>query len=62
MCFKTPKIDPKPIPPKRDDETKMIRDARLRTARAQGSSANIFTSALGDSGFGSSIQGATRLG
>lgn len=65
MCFST-KVetpDPVPLPVTRDEDANLRVEARLRRRRSRGSSANIFTSALGDSGFGSNVvSGATRLG
>lgn len=56
--IKTPTV-PEPNP-----NASLMAETRLRRARSQGSQANIFTSALGDSTFGSSISvpGATKLG
>ena len=65
MCFRT-KVDPPPPVPQpvtRDRDANLRVEARLRRRRSRGARANIFTSALGDSGFGGSVvSGATRLG
>lgn len=64
MCFpKTPAVPAKPTPPKSDENSALVQEARRRARDARGSSGNIFTSALGDSGFGASVvRGATKLG
>lgn len=52
-----------PAVPNPNPNASLMAENRLRLARSQGSRANIFTTALGDSGFGSSvINGATQLG
>lgn len=55
---KTPSV-PEPNP-----NASLMAENRVRRAGARGTSANIFTSALGDSTFGSSISvpGAAKLG
>jgi hypothetical protein len=65
MCFSN-KVEPAPPVPQpvvRDKDASLRVEARLRRRRSRGTSANIFTSALGDAGFGQSVvSGATRLG
>jgi len=62
MCFSMPKTPPIPPTPKRDEGAALAQEARARAASAQGVKANIFTSPLGDSGFGGNVKGATLLG
>lgn len=62
MCFSVPKTPPIPPTPRRDENSSLAMEARMRAASAQGVKANIFTSPLGDSGFGSNVKGATLLG
>lgn len=61
---KTPAVTPAP---EAKPFASLQSEDRLRRARARGVQANIFTSALGDSGFGASVSpgkiaGATKLG
>lgn len=61
MCFSTKIETPKtatPQPVKREADASLLSEARRRRRRAQGASANIFTSALGDSDFGTFVQPA----
>mgnify|MGYP000327278910 CR=1 FL=1 len=61
MCFSTKIETPKsttPQPVKREADASLLSEARRRRRRARGSSANIFTSALGDSAFGTFVQPA----
>ncbi|MCY6380990.1 hypothetical protein [Hoeflea prorocentri] len=66
MCFRTKVDTPEPVVPRpvtRDRDANLRVEARLRRRRSRGARANIFTSALGDSGFGAHVvSGATRLG
>ena len=65
MCFRSKVETPPPVPQPvaRDKDASLRVEARLRRRRSRGTSANIFTSALGDSDFGSHVvSGATRLG
>lgn len=62
MCLSTPKVEPKPQPPARDENASLVQESRRRARAARGSASNIFTSALGDAGFGANIRGATKLG
>jgi len=62
MCFSMPKAPEIPPTPKRDENATLAQETRARALSAQGVKANIFTSALGDSGFGSNVKGATLLG
>lgn len=66
MCFsaKVPKVPPKPEPPKKDENSFLLQEAKLRARNARGAAGNIFTSALGDPNFGQSVRlpGATKLG
>lgn len=62
MCFSMPKAPPIQQAPRRDENAALAQEARQRAASAQGVKANIFTSALGDSGFGKNVSGATLLG
>jgi hypothetical protein len=58
MCFSTKIETPKPTTPepvKREANASLLSEARRRRRRARGSRANIFTSALGDSNFGSYV-------
>ncbi|MEX3008351.1 hypothetical protein [Hoeflea sp. TYP-13] len=60
---KTPETPPVPNPITRDKDAGLRQEARLRRRRSRGSRANVFSSVLGDSGFGSSVvKGATKLG
>jgi hypothetical protein len=63
MCLKSPKVpkpDPvQPAPQKRDVDTGT---ERRKIAGRQGVFGNIFTSALGDSGYGASTQKLATLG
>lgn len=61
MCFSTPRMpDVSPAPKKADADTVA---ARRRLDSAPGLYGNIFTSALGDSGYGRSARGqAATLG
>lgn len=66
MCFsaKSPAIskeDPK-TPARSDAAQKAATDNRRRAAEQQGAVSNIFTSALGDVGYGSSAQRQVVLG
>nr|WP_306267643.1 hypothetical protein [Pararhizobium sp. IMCC3301] len=56
----TPK--PLPTPPKRDEDATLLQDARRRARNARGAAGSVFTSALGDAGFGRSVSRATLLG
>lgn len=66
MCIKAPKIPEIKATapaPERDENASLLAEARLRKRRSKGSKANIFSTALGDSGFGGSVvKGATKLG
>lgn len=64
MCFSTsvPKPPPLPPTPQRDEKASLVQDTRLRALRARGVQNNIFTSALGDPGFGKNVNRATLLG
>lgn len=65
MCFKVKTPDPKPVPvlPTREDETKKAtRETAARAAKQQGVFGNIFTSALGDSGYGDNAVKVAKLG
>lgn len=65
MCFSSKVEAPPPVPQPvvRDKDANLRVEARLRRRRSRGTRANIFTSALGDSHFGTSVvPGATRLG
>jgi hypothetical protein len=58
MCFSTSVETPIATPPEpvdRNANANLLAEARLRRRRARGSRANIFTSALGDSEFGSFV-------
>jgi len=58
MCFSTSVATPTVTPPEpvdRNANANLLAEARLRRRRARGSRANIFTSALGDSDFGSYV-------
>lgn len=64
MCFsvKTPEAPEIKAPPKREDAANNAQqDARRRAADQQGVFGNIFTSLLGDSGFGSNTAPAASL-
>lgn len=53
MCLKTPKIDkPTAVQPAPDRSTVDTSNAKRRLASQQGAFGNIFTSALGDTGYG----------
>lgn len=58
MCMKTPKA-PKPTPPRpapqRDEQRAATQDARRRTRDQSGMYGNVFTSALGDVGYGQNV-------
>ncbi len=65
MCMSKPKIaKPKPLPtaPKRDEDATLLQDARRRARNARGAAGSVFTSALGDAGYGQSVSRATLLG
>lgn len=62
MCFSMPKPQPLPQTPKRDEGAALAQEARRKALDAQGVKANIFTTPLGDSGFGQNVKGATLLG
>jgi len=66
MCFsiKAPKIDTKPTPaPKPQDATKQAAGkVRQATAEQTGVTGNIFTTSLGDVGYGQNAQKAVKLG
>lgn len=67
MCFSVPKPPEVQPTPRRDESASLATEARMRALSAQGARANIFTSALGDSGFGGSVnpsalKGAALLG
>lgn len=62
MCFKTPKPPAVQTPPRRDETASAVADTRRRTREQQGVYGNIFTSVLGDTGYGQNAQKLARLG
>tara|TARA_R100001086_G_C11815485_1_gene252743 strand:- start:490 stop:720 length:231 start_codon:yes stop_codon:yes gene_type:complete len=65
MCFsvQTPKApDPAPAPVRADASNKAQQDTRRVTAERQGIYGNIFSSILGDAGYGSSAKKLVNLG
>lgn len=58
MCLKTntPKPPPVQSPPNRDTVASSTQDARRRSADQRSTFGNIFTSALGDSNYGTSVR------
>lgn len=65
MCFKTPKLPATPAvapAPTRGDVQGDVTAQRKKTASQSGVTGNIFTSALGDSTYGSSVQKLAKLG
>jgi hypothetical protein len=62
ICFKTPKA-PAPQPsPTRDTNATVVQDARRKTREASGVYGNIFTSVLGDVGYGRNARKVANLG
>ncbi|MEH6727435.1 MAG: hypothetical protein V7703_14830 [Hyphomicrobiales bacterium] len=51
-----------PTAPRRDEEASLVQDARRRARNARGVAGSVFTSALGDVGFGQNVSRATLLG
>lgn len=64
MCFKvkTPKIPPPQPAPRREDVQGTVDKERRRLASSQGVLSNIFTSSLGDTGYGQNAQKLAKLG
>lgn len=64
MCFSTPEPPPAPKPqprPTRDETTDTAQAERRRLANQQGVFGNIFTSSLGDPGFGRNVQSQSQV-
>lgn len=59
MCFSTPKVPEVSASPRREG---VGVDPRMRAANASGLYGNIFTSALGDSGYGKSVKSKAVIG
>lgn len=55
MCIKTPKAPPVQPAPRKDMNASIVQDNRRRAAEQQGVYGNIFTSALGDIGYGANV-------
>lgn len=58
MCMKTPKIEPAPPPPpvpQKDEDTAAMEQQRRRMRQQRGMYGSVFTSVLGDSGYGSNV-------
>jgi len=62
MCFKSPKAPAVAPAPSRADVQGEVTDQRKKVAGQQGAFGNIFTSALGDVGYGKSSQPLAALG
>lgn len=62
MCFKTPKAPAVTPAPTRADVQGDVTDQRKKVANQQGAFGNIFTSALGDVGYGKAAQPLAALG
>lgn len=65
MCFKQTKVDVPPVtnPPSRaDQKKKAVGDIRRRGKDQTGVMGNIFTSALGDAGYGTNAAKKVQLG
>lgn len=63
ICFKTPKIPPVRAAPVANVNTEAAtRDEARRLRGQRGVLDNIFTSALGDTGFGRNVQKLAKLG
>lgn len=64
MCFKmkVPKIPDVRPAPTRTDVQSTVGDERKRLAESRGVLDNIFTSSLGDTGYGANAQKLARLG
>lgn len=58
MCLKTktPEVPKVQAPPNRDTVASQTQEARRRSAGQQSTYGSIFTSVLGDSNYGSSVQ------
>lgn len=61
MCFKTPKAPAVQPRPQRDEKASLVQDNRRRAADQSGVYGSIFTSALGDAGFGQSTNEVAKL-
>ncbi len=62
MCFKSPKTPPLPQQqpaPSTNENSALMQEARKKANAAQGIFSNIFTSALGDTGFDKSTSRQT---
>lgn len=55
MCIKAPKAPPVQGAPQRDRNAQLAQDNRRRMSEQPGVYGNLFTSALGDSGYGGSV-------
>jgi hypothetical protein len=55
MCIKAPKAPAVQPSPRRDSNASIVQDNRRRASEQQGVYGNIFTSALGDVGYGENI-------
>lgn len=55
MCLKAPKMPPMAQTPQRDRNATLAQDNRRRMSEQQGVYGNIFTSALGDTGYGANV-------
>lgn len=62
MCLSAPSLPPTPATPARDETASLAQETRKKALSAQGVRSNIFTTALGDSGFSTNVKGATLLG
>lgn len=62
MCFKTPKTPAIQPTPQRDANAGAVQDERRRNRTQQGVYGNIFTSVLGDVGYGKNAQKVATLG
>lgn len=55
MCIKTPKAPPVQGAPQRDSNAQIAQDNRRRMAEQPGVYGNLFSGALGDTGYGSNV-------
>lgn len=58
MCFKTPKMpEPPPVPqaPQKDEAAASVQNQRRRMGQQRGMYGSVFTSVLGDSGYGGNV-------
>ena len=62
MCYKTPKAPAVQPTPQRADVQGDVSTARKKIATQQGVFGNIYTSALGDTGYGKNAQNVAAIG